>query len=89
MPRVLITGGSGFLGSHVAAALAARDDVELVVCGDLRHGVPRDGIIDETLDVTDSARLAPLLRRHQAPSGQPERRVARSRIRSRSVADPA
>ena len=64
MPRVLITGGSGFLGSHVAAALAARDDVELVVCGDLRHGVPRDGIIDETLDVTDSAGLAPLLRRH-------------------------
>ncbi|MGS0563316.1 SDR family oxidoreductase [Microbacterium aurugineum] len=65
MSRVLITGGGGFLGSHVAEALAARDDVELVVAADLRPGTPRHGIIDETLDVTDAAAIAPTLRKHR------------------------
>lgn len=65
MPRVLITGGGGFLGSHVAAALAARDDVEIVVAADLRPGSPRAGIVDATLDVTDAAAIAPVLRAHR------------------------
>lgn len=65
MSRVLITGGGGFLGSHVAAALAARDDVDVVVSADLRTGSPRDGIIDAILDVTDPAALAPLLQEHR------------------------
>lgn len=65
MTRVLITGGGGFLGSHVAAALAARDDVELVVAADLRVGEPRDGVVAARLDVTDAATIAPLLRRHR------------------------
>lgn len=65
MPRVLITGGGGFLGSHVAAALAAREDVELVVAADLRTGAPRDDVVDALLDVTDAAAIAPLLREHR------------------------
>lgn len=65
MSRVLITGGGGFLGSHVAAALAAREDVELVVSADVRAGTPRDGIVDEVLDVTDADAIAPVLRAHR------------------------
>ncbi|MFK3678593.1 SDR family oxidoreductase [Microbacterium sp. NPDC090218] len=65
MPRVLITGGGGFLGSHVAGALAAREDVEVVVAADLRASAPRAGIIDARLDVTDPAAIAPLLRQHR------------------------
>jgi UDP-glucose 4-epimerase len=65
MTRVLITGGGGFLGSHVAAALLARADVELVVSADVRTAPPRDGILDAVLDVTDAAAIAPLLRAHR------------------------
>ena len=65
MSRVLITGGGGFLGSHVAAALAARDDVEVVVAADLRAGAPREGIVDAALDVTDAPAIAALLRAHR------------------------
>ncbi len=64
MTRVLITGGGGFLGSRVAAALAARDDVGLVVSADVRTGAPREGVVDAVLDVTDAAAVAPLLRAH-------------------------
>lgn len=65
MTRVLITGGAGFLGSHVAAALAARDDVELVVAGDIQ--VPAElpeGVISARCDVTDAASIATVLRTH-------------------------
>ncbi|MEZ3159400.1 SDR family oxidoreductase [Microbacterium sp. BWT-B31] len=34
--RVLVTGGAGFLGTHVASALAAHPGVGLVVAGDVR-----------------------------------------------------
>lgn len=65
MTRVLLTGGSGFLGSHVAAALAVRPDVAHVVSGDVRlPPAPREGIVDVELDVTDAAALEPLLREH-------------------------
>lgn len=65
MTRVLITGGAGFLGGHVAAALLGRPDVELVVAGDVRmprH--PQDGVVYEECDVTRAGTLEPLLRRH-------------------------
>lgn len=65
MTRVLITGGAGFLGSHIAAALVARSDVELVVAGDVRGPEhPLDGVVYEDCDVTRPGRLAPLLERH-------------------------
>jgi UDP-glucose 4-epimerase len=66
MTRVFITGGAGFLGSHVAAALAARGDVELVVAGDVRHPpVPVDGVVYEQCDVTRADGLAALFERHR------------------------
>lgn len=55
MRRVLVTGGSGFLGSHAVEALAVHDGVASVVSADLRPapGVP-DGVTEITLDVTDA-----------------------------------
>lgn len=65
MTRVFITGGAGFLGSHVASALSARDDVALVVAGDVRASAePVAGVVYEQCDVTRAGALAPLLQRH-------------------------
>ncbi len=65
MTRVLITGGAGFLGSHVARALVARPDVDLVVAGDVRPPAdPVDAVVYEPCDVTGPEGLTALLRRH-------------------------
>ncbi len=57
--RALVTGGAGFIGSHVADSLLARDWAVLVV-DDLSTGaeanVPEDAEL-EALDIADSARL--------------------------------
>lgn len=66
MTRVLVTGGSGFLGSHVTAALSHHPQVELVVAADLR--APRriaDGVVFEHVDVTAADAVEPVLRRHR------------------------
>lgn len=57
--RAIVTGGAGFIGSHVADSLLARDWAVLVV-DDLSTGteanVPREAEL-ETLDIADAPRL--------------------------------
>ena len=63
--RVLVTGGAGFLGSHVAASLAAHPGVEKVVAGDVRRPEhPLEGVTYEECDVTLPGDLPHLLERH-------------------------
>lgn len=64
MHRILVTGGAGFIGSHVCKALAARGDLPVVV-DDLSRGhagAVRYGPL-EILSLTDEDGLRALLRR--------------------------
>src|SRR5215467_13656855 len=61
--RVLVTGGAGFIGSHLADALVARGD-EVVVADDLSSG--REGRLDprvqlQKVSVTDPGALAAVM----------------------------
>ncbi len=64
--RVLVTGGGGYLGSQVVAALAARR-AEAVVCLDVRE-LPaerrRPGVVYAAADIRERAPLEALLRAH-------------------------
>lgn len=62
MTRVLVTGGSGFLGSAVVAGLADSSEVEAVVSADVRDPAERlRGVEYVPLDVTASDSLPALL----------------------------
>src|ERR1700677_4511930 len=62
-PRVVITGGAGFIGSHVADAFLARG-YEVVVIDDLStgsmHNVPAGAELEQ-IDIVDGAAVAGVL----------------------------
>jgi UDP-glucose 4-epimerase len=63
--RVLVTGGSGFIGTSVVAALAGADDVDLVVSADLRDPAERlEAVTYTRLDVTDPDAVEALITEH-------------------------
>lgn len=66
MRRVLVTGGSGFLGSSAVRALAGDPRVELVVSGDVRTPASTpDGVVVEACDVTDAQAVAAVVGTHR------------------------
>ena len=63
MTRVLVTGGAGFLGSNVAAALAEKPGVEAVFAADVREPLSfAAGVTFVHCDVTKRDLIAPLLK---------------------------
>jgi UDP-glucose 4-epimerase len=65
--RAIVTGGAGFIGSHVANELVARD-FEVLVVDDLSTGSEGNLpglVVFELLDIVDKTRLADVFRRFQ------------------------
>ena len=66
MTRVLVTGGAGFLGTSVAAALAQTPGVDEVIAADVREpNPPPSGVTFAFCDVTDKASIVRALREHR------------------------
>lgn len=86
-PTVVVTGGAGFIGSHVAEALAG-DSRRVVVVDDLSTGsperVPPEAAL-EVLDITDAASLDRVL---QAARPAAIVHLAAQSSVTRSVTDP-
>jgi UDP-glucose 4-epimerase len=62
--RVLVTGGAGFIGSHLTDAFLARGD-EVIVVDDLsagRQGRIDDRVIVHKLSIADAASLTPIVK---------------------------
>jgi UDP-glucose 4-epimerase len=63
---VLVTGGSGFIGTSVVGRLASSAHVDLVVSADLREPPDaREGVVHARLDVTDAEAVAAVFRDHE------------------------
>lgn len=66
MKRVLVTGGSGFIGTSVVARLAGAEEVDVVVSADLRDPAERlDQVVHAHLDVTDADAVEELVAEHR------------------------
>lgn len=65
MNRVLVTGGSGFIGTTLVRRLGRSEEVDVVVSGDLREPTARAaGVGYVRLDVTDRALVEEVVREH-------------------------
>lgn len=64
-PKLLIIGANGQIGTELAEALVARYGRDSVVTSDLVAAARASGIVHETLDVTDAAALATIVKRHK------------------------
>lgn len=65
MKRVLVTGGSGFIGTSVVARLAAAEEIDRVVSADLREpATTPPGVDHVSLDVTDPDAVSVVVRDH-------------------------
>jgi ADP-L-glycero-D-manno-heptose 6-epimerase len=65
MPLIVVTGGAGFIGSNLVAALEQRGDADLVVCDVLGHGDKWRNIAKRDLmDVVAPDRLFDFLQAH-------------------------
>jgi nucleoside-diphosphate-sugar epimerase len=63
-PRILIIGANGQIGTELAELLVQRHGADAVVTSDLAPVGRVPGIAHETLDVTDAAALAAVVKRH-------------------------
>jgi len=64
VPKVLIVGANGQIGTELAEALVARQGAHTVVTSDLSPRGRVAGVVHEALDVTDAAALAAVVERH-------------------------
>src|SRR4051812_41163335 len=90
--RVLVTGGAGFIGSHLVDALLERGDE--VAIADHLHRSPRPWMTDALqrgaqLHVADVRDLEPLMRAFTAAQPEVVLHLAAQVDVRRSVADPA
>lgn len=64
-PKILLIGANGQIGTELAEALAARHGDDAVVTSDLAPQGRSPRLTHESLDVTDAAALAAIVKRHR------------------------
>jgi len=64
-PRILVVGANGQLGTELTVALAERHGAENVIVSDRLESGRHQSLRYETLDVTDTRRLAGLIEKHR------------------------